>query len=335
MIYMYEVSYIMIIYLFKEEFTMDFLLSTIISGILYDAIKKGTKNITNSLEIFFNLNESNEIEEITEKLNDELSLNSNYEEILNFIIKDHNFSDFANKNNPYKTEFAKRLDYIFTLINISKNSYTELYDSQKLAYEMKLTSYNEIKKYYIMEEEPSFAFIEKVSEYLGCNNKWLSIGHGNPFESELEYENNPYILLQYIADTNPSELYVLLSKEEYPNLSFVFRYNKVKFLSNFSYPFSDYVGASGRRQIFNLYQLMRNLPSSIIIKTIKIEKDIFDDIVLGKTFPGIVRRFNNLPLFWDDFLDLDHNVQPIEIYEKWYGKEFVICQKIVKSFINN
>lgn len=312
-----------------------FLLSTIISGILYDVIKNKTISIKDCLKEFFHTDD--DIEDIAADINAKLQYVRQYQEIFNYIINSQELLDFAKNNDPYKTEFSKRLDYILTMVNMSNAFHGKKYDGQRLARDMGLNSYNEIKKYYIENEEPDFTFIDRVAEFIGCNKEWLATGEGEPFKSDIEYEFNPYALSSYIDEIIDEVivLYVLISDEADPNLTFVFKFNDLKYKSYPSYyPLSGCIGASGKRQIFNLYRLMKEIPRSQIIRTIKIEKEVMDDIILGKKYPGVVtdNKYKNMPCYWDDFKDFAFRT-PKE-YQQWYGEEFVICQNIVKGFLD-
>ena len=66
------------------------------------------------------------------------------------------------ENELYNTDFAKRLDYIITLINQEK-TYNRKINIDFLAEWLGFSSVNELKCYYIGHTEPDFKFIEYVA----------------------------------------------------------------------------------------------------------------------------------------------------------------------------
>lgn len=89
----------------------------------------------------------------------------------------------------YNTEFAKRLDYIISLIN-QANTYGNKINLESLAESLAFPSVNELKCYYIKNKEPDFVFIEKLADKLGVNVTWLKTGiNATPFLSKLYRRN--------------------------------------------------------------------------------------------------------------------------------------------------
>ena len=140
---------------------MDFLTSTIISGIIYDLIKKGMELsyqgvfggfLGNKMRLNYPiygefLDEINKKKTIIEK-----------EETVNKLLKSEPMASTFEKD-LYNTEFAKRLDYIISLIN-QENTFAWKINLDFLAEWLGFQSVNELKCYYIENIEPDFKFIE-------------------------------------------------------------------------------------------------------------------------------------------------------------------------------
>lgn len=154
---------------------MEVLANTIISGIIYDLLKKGMK--LSYQEVFgrffgkqMRLN-TLVYNEFLDEINQKKTLQEK-EEIVNRRLGS---GTLAFERELYNTEFAKRLDYIILLIN-QANTYGNKINLEFLAESLAFPSVNELKCYYIKNKEPDFVFIEKLADKLGVNATWLKEG---------------------------------------------------------------------------------------------------------------------------------------------------------------
>ncbi|HFL2484322.1 TPA: hypothetical protein ACG3H9_002370 [Clostridioides difficile] len=317
---------------------MDFFINTIISGAIYDLIKKGAiitgQIIKNNLNV--QLLDDTIYDEIANRIN-LLSYNekNNLEKLNNAISNNKEFSEFLNKNIIYKTEFAKRLDYIVSLLN-QGNSYVNV-NLELLGEFLGFESVNELKCYYNKCEYPTYKFIDTLAENLGINKSWLKNGNGKIFKQRLEitFMNDNYF--DIIKEKNPQDIIIaLLNKNNEAKLGLILRIN------NFKYEYSNYLnivcnpGETGKNQIFSIYKLIKDLKFYKMPTIYELSEIDFDSIFSGELYPGIVTVKGKNELWWvDDFLDINYHQNSKINYQNNYGEYFIHCQNIVKKKLSS
>lgn len=97
---------------------MDFLTSTILSGIIYDLIKEGMKLSINNVFASYDVHKMdyNICEEFIEKINAIEDKNDKVEYANELLNKENKYTTLFEQQ-MYPTNFSKRLDYVLALMN--------------------------------------------------------------------------------------------------------------------------------------------------------------------------------------------------------------------------
>ncbi|MEJ6950378.1 hypothetical protein [Natronospora cellulosivora (SeqCode)] len=245
--------------------------------------------------------------------------------------------DNYNTENLIIKTISQRFHHI---INMMNQGYTyEKYTVSLMAETMGLEKTGKLYNYVNGVEEPTFAFMDRFCQYFGVNADWLKNGNWTPFGSLEVSEILPLDYLKRIKKLDPNTIFFIRSKSDIGKTGIVLQINEFKYIYfPRIYHLSSHVGGTGRRQIFSFYKLIKaieevKLSSKCFGRVI--EDNVFNDIFSGKLFSGIVSTFpNSQNLWWDDFTDVYHKYPIAENYERWYGKEFIIAQEIVKDFLD-
>jgi len=310
---------------------MDFLISTIVSGLIWDAIKSASATMGEQIHQNFSYAANrNALEAIHMKA---LEIKENHKKPFDKFQKqvdsDSHFVDAVSENVRYKTDFAKRLDYIITLNNLYSDKRINL---EILGEHLGHDSVNDLKIYYTDVFEPTYAFISEVAKNLGVNEVWLKNGSGNPFRSE----QCAYRAIDYystIEGTNPESIIFCLSSKF--DLGIVLKLNKFKYIyCDTTWHFNENVGGTGKSHIFSVYQLIKRLKDKdklYICDVLHFGNETFDKIFYG-LIPAAsaskqgARRFS--PIGWlEDFV----NLRTVEEY----GTRFKFCQDVVRDFLKS
>lgn len=316
---------------------MEFLASAIIGGIIYGLVKKGVRlsvdNIFGSL-YSFNYDE-NVYYEFVDAIN-QIKDDNGKIQYVNQILSEGNKYTNTFENDIYKTNFAKRLDYSFSLINESRHSNKPV-NIEQLGEMLGLNSVNDIKVFYTKEEEPEYKFIELVSEKLGINVEWMKYGHGNIFESNLERVHRADEIKKLDSFKKAKDFIFVIKDVIYrKEIGIICKYGDFNYsYYPYTYPFHNHVGGEGSWQLLSLYRFLKflqdewRLPSGAY----KISENKFNDLFDGNIYPGSVRQEPNSyqSFILDDFINLYSSEIKREEYLNMYGAEFVECQNIIKN----
>lgn len=320
---------------------MDFITSSIIGGIVYDLIKDSIKlTITNVFGEFNSINLDKSIcEEFIEEINnieDEKSKIEYYSRLLN----EENQYTIMFEENLYKTNFAKRLDYIISLINDS-GYFEEKINTEKLGKMLGFSSVNDLKKYYLLTEEPSYEFIENLAVQLGVNVEWFQCGQKEPFESELPYIYSAnQILTQKEFNDVEEFIFVIDDGTDERNLGVILKFGKLRY-SYYPHKFIFHanVGASGASELFSVYTFLKalNEKGKMPAGVYKVDEVQFLELFNGKIYPGSIQKYNKkcCQYLLDDFISLYSSEEGREKHLNLYGKVFVNCQEIIKQRLSN
>lgn len=229
----------------------------------------------------------------------------------------------------YQTMSAKRIDYFLALINRYSRQ-DDYFNLERLADYLGFPSVNELKRYYLYWEEPLFSFSEEVADKLGISCEWLKFGKGFPFMNIKSYPTSADAL--EIADYDVKYDFAILKSYE---LSIIRREGRIKRECLSSYPFRKQVGRAGRRDLKDLYDILKELDQKNKIGSgYYLREEDYYDLKQGKIYPGALSNLGKsageLVL---DFMDIYHKFPIAESYERIYGEEFLEIQQLVKNEI--
>lgn len=236
------------------------------------------------------------------------------------------------------TNFARRLDMIIEMINIST------YESEHINLEiigdmMGLESVNELNKYYYGQEEPPYDFIDKFCVIFGINKNWMKFEKGAPYKNDLPIYYNPQELLNEVSDINDISFFTIekLYRRELGVIAKKGIYNFQCYPK--AYTFHSDVGAAGASELCSLYDFLKSLnqigkmPSGVYC----VSEDEFYKLLKGDIYPGIIFKpdRNNFTYMLDDFIDLYGDNKKKDDYLRWYGQTFIDSQDKIRNRSNS
>lgn len=319
---------------------MDFIVSSIISGILYDLIKEGItltfKNVFGHISANYDvgtlqqfLNEINEIKDPSKKI-----------EHVNMLLNEENKYTVFFEKQLYKTNFSKRLDYIMFLMNEYRDRWHKTINLEMLGDFLGFSSVNDLKIYYLSENEPQYSFIDNVAQKLGVSSEWLRFGHGEPFKSILPTTDRALdiILSDTFAEGEKLFFVVEASNNYRRNIGIIRKRNNIKYeYYPHTYVFHADVGASGASELFRFYLFLKKLKDKNTMPSgcYYMKSEQFYKLFSGEMYPGLIEQSNNeYNYLLEDFINLYQTKEKKEEYEKAYDKVFVDCQRIILDRIN-
>ena len=316
---------------------MSFLINTIISGIVYDLFKEGTKityqkvfgkfygNMkTDSLQLY---------NEFIEKINIEESWNRK-EKVINALLMNETQYKIAFESELYNTNFAQRLDYVISRINSTRSIGTKInleYLGEFLGFE----SANSLLKYYKYDEEPSYTIIECIAEKLGVNKEWLKFG-----ESKAAFKTS-YVMGLYAEEflndfsDEPFEFcFIVKDDKKDRQIILVKKYNELKYIYYIPpIAFYSHVGGTGQHQLLSLYNFFRDERVQKDINNVcTVSEEEFNNILCGESYCGLVgqKGYDSNRHILEDFVDIYHKSAKACNYKEWYGDDFLKMQDIVR-----
>lgn len=231
---------------------------------------------------------------------------------------------------------AERFRTILELMNQGPN-YSK-FTIPQLAKLMKLQSISELENVITGRSEPSFAFIDDFCDTFGVSREWLIEGKEAPYSSTITSKSDPMDYLPLIEEISPEGIYFVREKSDISPAFILLKVSEWKYMIlNRTWHISNVVGASGQRQLYSFYRLIKELRDKKKLHTIcwglTLSKDEFNALLFGEIFPGkyINCGFSEDP-WWDDLTDIEHKYPVAENYEQWYGKSFVSAQEIIKWY---
>ncbi len=316
---------------------MDFLTSTILSGIIYDLIKEGMKLSINNVFVSYDVHKMdyNICEEFIEKINAIEDKNDKVE-YANELLNEENKYTTLFEQQMYPTNFAKRLDYVLALMN-NCGYLEEKINVERLGEYLGFKSVNDLKQYYLKDIAPDYVFIENLANKMGINVDWMKYGQGEPFASSLRRIYNATDILKREEFDDISEFIFVIDDGKYRrNLGIIIRIDKFKYSY---YPrtfvFHADVGAGGASELFTVYKFLKELnrknkmPSGVY----KVSEEELINFFSGKIYPGSIKKYkqNECNFLLDDFIDLYRSEKHKEEYKSMYGETFIDCQDIIKN----
>ncbi|MDO4444907.1 MAG: hypothetical protein Q4C97_05145 [Bacillota bacterium] len=318
---------------------MDFLTSTIISGIIYDLIKKGIELSYQRVFGDFWGNNMRLNDPIYGEFLDEINSKKTIiekEKTVNKLLESEPMASTFEKN-LYNTEFAKRLDYIISLINQEK-TFNRKVNLEFLAEWLDFQSVNVLKCYYIKNIEPDFQFIENIANKMGVNSVWLKTGiNATPFQSSVSGEDYAERILK--NEIEGKYIFAIKDCQRRREILVMKRINDIKYLV-FQRPivFHSDVGGTGRSQLCSTYRFLNELfreDSSCLNNVHFIPEEVFEKLIEGTVYPGIVNNYSvkQKSNILYDFIEINAIPTRREEYRDQYGDEFWESQEIVKKFV--
>lgn len=221
--------------------------------------------------------------------------------------------------------YSGRLQAILRLLNTTRSGRD--HTSSMIAEAMGLTHAGELHDYFTGASEPSFAFLDQFSEFIGCTPDWLKHGYGNPF-SVMPRCNDAWGFYSMAIEhprfkMSNSRWTFIRSRHEHGNVCIVVRVDEFLHLTSPSIcHLSSHVGAGGQQQICSFHEMLVDLrsksPMSVLSK--HVDDGTFRKLVGGEIYPAsVVSNLNIHADPWaDDFLDLTLDERRIS----GYGSEF-------------
>ena len=311
---------------------MDFFASAVLGGILYDLIKAGVMNLTTGKvfeKMYYSNIDDEKCQNFLDEINDKPDISSKIEYTNTILTTENKYTTFFERE-LYNTNFAKRLDYALTLINDTDGLSRKL-NVESLGEILGLQSVNELKKYYITTEEPTYEFIEMVADKLGINPKWMKAGEGNIFKSELKRLHRGMELFQESDYDEIQEFIIAMLDVPYERyIVLVRRMNEVKYEY---YPkaliFYRSGGGEGPSQLYSVYEMLRKLdkefkmPSGVYL----LNETTYNNLLQGKIYPGSIKKERYEAGLLDDFIRLKGFDK--QRFMNAYGKTFLDAQDCV------
>lgn len=311
---------------------MDFFASAVLGGILYDLIKAGVTNLTTGKvfeKMYYSNIDDEKCQNFLDEINDKPDISSKIEYTNTILTTENKYTTFFERE-LYNTNFAKRLDYALTLINDTDGLSRKL-NVESLGEILGLQSVNELKKYYITTEEPTYEFIEMVADKLGINPKWMKAGEGNIFKSELKRLHRGMELFQESDYDEIQEFIIAMLDVPYERyIVLVRRMNEVKYEY---YPkaliFYRSGGGEGASQLYSVYEMLRKLdkefkmPSGVYL----LNETTYNNLLQGKIYPGSIKKERYEAGLLDDFIRLKGFDK--QRFMNAYGKTFLDAQDCV------
>lgn len=233
---------------------------------------------------------------------------------------------------------AGRFRIILELMNEGRNH--SKFTIPQLAQIMKLHKISELENIFTGKTEPSFTFIEDFCKTFGVCKEWLAEGKNSPYSSDAPSKSDPMDYLSLIEEINPERIYFVRENSATAPAFILLKLSKWKYrVLDRTWHISDEVGASGRRQLYNFFRLIKELRDERNLHTscwgLTLNKEAFHSLVCGHIFPGKYTDvgFSEDP-WWDDLTDIDHKYPIAKNYEHWYGRSFVKAQEIIKYYMS-
>lgn len=232
-------------------------------------------------------------------------------------------------------KISKRLNQVLKLMNKSRDQEITIAELSKI---LNFRKISDLEKYFLNEEEPTFDFLEILSNEFALNISWLTQGKENPFK----YDEDHYIqlyddCLKKIEKLNPEIIYFVRADSINGETCILLEINEYKsFVLNTFVHFSAINGYGGMRQLVDLRKLIRHLilEKNMITKSLMIPKGIFSNLFNGKIHPSVViqKRIGTFQHWHDDFTDLYNQRYGYKHHEE-YDQNFKDAFRITKSHI--
>ncbi len=271
---------------------MEFIVNTIISGIMYDLIKKGialsVSEVCKNINTIFN--DYNIIEEKINIINSkQTTIEKN--EYIKSLENDSKYILTLKK--AYPTVFSSQIDYILFLMNNKYANNDIKFTLASICEFLNFSSVNELKKFYHQNEEPEFSFIESIAAQLGVNPIWLKSNINTPYIHQCSFNRDEMLYFDLNAI---KEVYFLTTDIKNDFVTAVFKYNNYKYMyTSYQYPLNHSVGATGANDKKALKKFIDKIDTMNKYGGFySLPEDIYNKLLCGKEYPGVFLYYDHM-----------------------------------------
>jgi hypothetical protein len=233
---------------------------------------------------------------------------------------------------------ANRLNRLLGLLN-QRRSYN-LVTIPQIARILGLGSVSDLESYFFAEEDAPFALLDQIANTFGLKPDWLQGGHeGQPFAYQqhgLNYHDGG--LLGLIEELKPRQIFFVRCLNDLGDAHVAFKFTDWKYQGTYDgWHISDHVGATGQRQLYELWQFLNKIGERREPLGLTVGRDLpegpYYSLRRGEIYPGTLLEEDKYRSYWfDDFTDIDYKY-PIaaDKYSK-YGNGFMHAQRLVRNY---
>ena len=151
-----------------------------------------------------------------------------------------------------REQVGKRLNRLLHMLNEGQQLYK--FTISEMASHLRLNTAGDLESYFLGEHEAPFELLDQIADTFGVNPEWLKFGHGTePFKRAFHNEK----LLELLKTVKAEMVYFVRELDETGSATVFFKINKWKYEGIRHYwHVSDKVGATGERQLFELWQVL-------------------------------------------------------------------------------
>jgi hypothetical protein len=150
---------------------------------------------------------------------------------------------------------ANRLNRLLALLN-EHHRYNSVTIPQ-IARILELSSVSDLESYFFGEKDAQFALLDQIANTFGLKPDWLQGGHeGQPFAYQIHrLHNHDGGLLGLIEELKPQTIFFVRCPHYFGDAHVAFRLTDWKYEGTADgWHISDHVGATGTRQLYELWQ---------------------------------------------------------------------------------
>ena len=262
-----------------------------------------------------------------------LGLTNFIKNIISFFFKEK--LELYKNRGTEKGKIASRLRKVLELMNDGRTH--DKYHIAKLASILGLEKAGELESYFLGKEEPTFEFLDMFSETFAVNPSWLKFGDERPFFSSEIYCHSALDYYDHIIDLKPVKIYFVKCDSQIGEAIIVLKFEEWKFIViNDSWHISSHVGGTGRRQLYELYQLIVKLMDLQDIRCGGriISYNLLLKLMNGEIFPGsVLSQYGRENDWWYCLTDIHHKSYVADNYINEFGQEFLKAHEIIKEEI--
>lgn len=230
-------------------------------------------------------------------------------------------------------EVSNRLNEVLAQVN--RVMYGRPFKPSLIAEKMGETKASDLEAWFSGESEPTFAQLEKVAEFLGCESEYLK--HGQKQIFPVAYQRIPEIpaeavkwLLDLREDKKVQHLHLLRCADETGSLVIVKQYEKWV-CKNYTTPYhvSEKIGGGGEAALAHLSVTLELLykyyaKNEILVTSYLVESESFDRLCSGIQHPlNVLKVGGQQSTWWEDFWDVDF----FKSNQYWPGWQS-LCERI-------
>jgi len=216
-------------------------------------------------------------------------------------------------------EIGGRLRHAIDLMNADRPE-RDVVTIQSLSRYLGLPDWRRLEQISVGQADADAAEIEDLASRLGIAPNWLLEGKSDPFYIE-EPEGRKSFTDEYeaIKALKPETVYFIRGKdsERWSSAFITVKIDDIRWRTfTLTYPIRGQVGGGGRTQIFEFCCLVRRLSMgrfnpSWSCRGLHLGTDDFNDLLMGRVYPGALLEAVHEDSWWDDFAELAvHRISP-------------------------